>query len=102
MTHDIQSSEWIANFNTKWNFKIENISGNSVKDKVRATPMTKFTACPECSNVPDVDFISCYWVLSENTSENEKNSVEVKTAGSIRCGNGENTMAKRSVGNLNF
>jgi hypothetical protein len=61
-TYDIQSSEYIANFNIK-NLNIESISGNSEKDKftkVRATPMSMFSACRLCSNVPDVDFISYY------------------------------------------
>ena len=40
MTLDVQSSEYIANFNTKKKLNIENISGNSLKDEVRATPMT--------------------------------------------------------------
>jgi len=61
----------------------ESISGNSGKDKltkVQAMPMSMFSACPLCSNIPDIDFISYYWVFSENTSENGKNVVEKSRA----------------------
>jgi hypothetical protein len=105
MTHDIQSSEFIANFNIKKNLNIKSISGKSGKDKftkVQATPMSMFSACLLCNNVPDIDFISYYWIFSENMSENGKNIVEVKTARNICCDNGRNTMAKPSVGNLDF
>lgn len=72
-------------------------------NKVEATPVrSMFSACLLCSNVPDIVFILYYWVFSENTSENMKNVVEVKTAVNICCDNGRNTMAKPSVGNFGF
>jgi hypothetical protein len=60
------------------------------------------SACSVRSKVPDIDFISYYWVFSENTSESGKNVVEIKTAGNIFSGNCRNTMAKPSGGTLVF